>query len=102
MSKLIRYRGMSAAQLAAATKQYDQPGIEPSFRRPPAELAAAERRIRKGRGRPTVGKGARRVTITVEGNLLEEANRFSKARKLSRSELVAMGLRMVMTGKRSA
>src|SRR4051812_9952191 len=103
MAKVTRYRGMTAAQLADATKEYDQPGTGPRFLKPPAKLAAAERRVRRGRGRPVIGKGAKRVTFTVERALLTEANAFAKSRKMSRSELIALGLRLAMRGaKRSA
>jgi hypothetical protein len=50
MNKTKRYRGMSATELAEATKEYDVVGVEPKFLTPPPELRAAERRIRKGRG----------------------------------------------------
>jgi hypothetical protein len=100
MKKTKRYSEMSAAELAEETKQYDAEGVEPKFLKPPPGLRAAEKRIRTGRGRPTVGKGAQRVSVTVERALLDEANRFAKARKMTRSELIAIGLRMAMGEKK--
>jgi hypothetical protein len=100
MNKTKRYRGMSATELAEATKEYDVEGAEPKFLSAPPELRAAERRIRKGRGRPLIGKGAQRVSVTVERALLHEANKFAKSRNMTRSELIAIGLRMAIRGKR--
>jgi hypothetical protein len=91
---------MPATELAEATKEYDVEGVELKFLTPPPELRVAERRIRKGRGRPLVGKGAQRVSVTVERALLHEANKFAKARNMTRSELIAIGLRMAIRGKR--
>jgi hypothetical protein len=91
---------MTAEQLARATAEYDRPGTKPKFLKAPAKLAAAERRVRRGRGRPVVGKGAKRVTVTVERALLTEANKFAKSQKMSRSELIALGLKLAMHAKR--
>lgn len=98
--KTKRFRGMTAEQMAQATSEYDKEDVQPRFGRPPAKLREAERLVR--RGRPVIGKGAQRVTITVERALLDEANRYARSRKLTRSELIALGLRMVMGHKRSA
>lgn len=96
------YERMSLAQLREATKQYDVEDLSPPRSKPVApKLQAAERRIRKNLGgRPKIGQGAKRVLITVEQGLLKEADRVAKARKMSRSELIAMGLRMAMKGVR--
>jgi hypothetical protein len=103
MNKIKRLRGMTAQQLFDATPEYDHPGTAPKFLKPPAALAAAEKRIRTGRGRPVIGKGSQRVTITVERALLTAANKFARARKMSRSELIALGLKLAMKNeKRSA
>lgn len=94
---------MTAKQLAQATSEYDHPGTTPKFLKLPAALAAAEKRIRTGRGRPVVGKGSQRVTITVERALLTAANKLAKTRKMTRSELIALGLKLAMNNeKRSA
>jgi hypothetical protein len=49
MNKTKRVRGMSATELAEATKEYDLEGAEPKFLSAPPELRAAERRISKRR-----------------------------------------------------
>ena len=102
MIKRPRYRDMTAEELAAATREYDAPGPEPKAVRVPARARAAERRIRNAiMGRPRIGEGSRKVLITVEGGLLRKADKVAKARKMSRSQFVAVGLKLAMReGKR--
>jgi hypothetical protein len=96
------YERMTLAELREATKEYDAEDLSPPKSKPvPPALKAVERRIRKNLGgRPKVGQGAKRVLITVEQGLLKQADKVAKARNLSRSELIALGLRLAM--KRSA
>jgi hypothetical protein len=102
-----RYRGMTAEQLAEATKEFEAPGFvpRPSGKMSP-KLVAAEKRVRaairkehRGRGRPVVGKGAERVTTSIERGLLKEVDAYAEAKGISRAEMIARGLRMVMAGK---
>ena len=44
-------------------------------------------------GRPRVGRGTKAVSLTVEKGLLHEADAFARRNGMSRSELVARGLR---------
>ena len=60
---------MSAEELALATKEYDGMVIDKT--RP---LNAKERKLwkraKRGRGRPKIGKGAKKISISLEGNNL--------------------------------
>jgi hypothetical protein len=98
------YSAMNADELALATAEFEG-GREPSFLRPPSgerrRHDALLRKIKRGRGRPRVGAGSRRVQITMEQTLLARADRFAKAHGLSRSELIARCLVPVI-GKKSA
>ena len=99
-----KYQDMNLQELREATREYDRPA-KPKFLKPPEALAKAERRARKGAkmGRPVVGEGATAVLISIERGLLKEADRTAKARKMTRSELIALGLRTVIARrKRSA
>jgi hypothetical protein len=53
-----------------------------------------QRRLK--RGRPTVGKGAKRVPVSIEQGLLAKADAYAKRHNLKRSQMVAEGLRLVM------
>jgi len=50
-----------------------------------------------GRGRPKLGKeGTRVVSVTVEVNLLKQADAFAAAAGMKRSELFTQGLRGIL------
>ena len=82
------YSQMNAAELAEATREYDGMVIDKT--RP---LNARERKLwqqaRRGRGRPKIGKGAKKISISLEGNLLDKADAMAKKRGVNRSELIA-------------
>ncbi len=69
----------------------------------PKPLSKATRELHRKarlRGRPKVGKGAKRVMVSVERGLLKKADGYAKAKGLSRSELIGAALRGVL-GKAS-
>jgi hypothetical protein len=55
-------------------------------------LARASRRS----GRPRIGAGARRINVTVEQNLLKNADAYARKNGLTRAALVAEGLKRVL------
>ena len=59
-------------------------------------LTKAQRQLR--RGRPRVGAGAEKIHISVERTLLRQADATARKLKLSRSEIVAHGLRAFLAG----
>jgi hypothetical protein len=63
----------------------------------PAQRTLWERA--KRRGRPIIGQGARVISLSVERQLLKEADARAKALGISRAELVARGLRAVLAKK---
>jgi hypothetical protein len=92
-----RFEQMTDEQKSAFARQYDRE-IPLSETRP---LTAAERRLfqeilKRGRGRPRIGKGAARINITIEKGLLDRVNALAKKRKLSRAQLIAKGLELVL------
>lgn len=54
------------------------------------------RRIKAKMGRPKIGKGARTISLTVERDLLEQADAYAKQHGISRAKLVAQGLMAVL------
>jgi len=46
----------------------------------------------RGRGRPKVGNGVAKVSLSVERSLLDRADAYAKSHKLNRSELVSQSL----------
>ena len=54
------------------------------------------RERRRSRGRPKVGEGAKVVSLTIEGGLLKRTDALAKREGVSRAQLVARGLEMVL------
>ena len=78
---------MSAAELAEATKAFDRPFAFEQARPMSDAERAQERRLR--RGRPRIGKGARKISISMESGLLKKADAYAKKAGTSRSTLIA-------------
>jgi hypothetical protein len=59
--------------------------------------------IARTAGRPRVGEGSQRIAVTVERNLLSEADSLASSRGISRAQLIAEGLRLALklSGRRS-
>jgi hypothetical protein len=54
------------------------------------------RRMRRKRGRPQRGQGAKVISVTVERTLLRRADRLAKTRGVTRARLIEMGLRALL------
>jgi hypothetical protein len=54
------------------------------------------RRFKAKMGRPKVGKGAKTISLTVESDLLKQADAYAKRHGISRAKLVAWGLQAVI------
>ena len=102
MSKRKRtkpYWEMTTEELREATKEFDDPNYyPPALPIPPEEREKLNRAMGK-RGRPRNGLGARTIALTVERGLLERSDRFAQKYGISRSQLVAAGLKAILSGK---
>jgi hypothetical protein len=103
ISEYERFTALSDAEKDAEVAAYDKyPQGFPS--KPLREsdralhrLARAKgREVARSAGRPMVGKGAKIVPVSIERQLLKEADSFARRHKLKRSQMVAQGLRLVM------
>lgn len=94
------YSKMTASQLREATKEYDRELPVSPDGLPGRPMNAAERRkwqkVRKKMGRPKIGKGVKRVMVSLEVELLQKSDRFAKKHHLSRSKMISAGLRKLM------
>ena len=62
-------------------------------------LSAAQRRLHaraRRRGRPRKGKGTKVISLSIETDLLRQAERIARSRGISRSELLSRGLRAII------
>jgi hypothetical protein len=47
-------------------------------------------------GRPKIGKGAKTISLTVEKDLLDQADAYAKQHGITRAKLVAQGLAAII------
>lgn len=78
---------MTVAELATATAQFDQPGAVAEARPMTPPERAQERALR--RGRPRIGQGVRKISISLERRVLRDADALARKRGVKRSELIA-------------
>ena len=90
------YSRMSAAELDAETEKFDGELVVREGKPPARALKGKLRNARRKRGRPRVGKGAKRVLVTLERSLLQRSDAFARRKKLSRSQLIARGLEALL------
>jgi hypothetical protein len=91
VSEYERFMALTDAEKDAEVAIFDEP-----LRKSDRVLHTLARARGRGAGRPMVGKGAKIVPVSIERELLKEADRFAKRHKLKRSQMVAQGLRLVM------
>jgi len=78
---------MTAAELAQATQELDKPYAFEKARPMTSAERAKERALR--RGRPRIGQGAKKISISLERRLLKHADALAKKKGMKRSELIA-------------
>lgn len=84
-----KYWEMTSAELRDATREFDA-GDGGRAMKPPSDALAQQRRARhKKRGRPRIGKGAKRVSVSIEGDRLKHIDRRARELGLTRSEFIA-------------
>jgi hypothetical protein len=93
---------MSAAELREATRQYNRELPVGPDGLPGRAMTRTERarwnKVHKKMGRPTIGKGSKRVMISMEKGLLKTADDFAKERGLTRAGLIAQSIRAYIAG----
>jgi hypothetical protein len=94
------YWELTTNELAEVTAPFDEPFVADRSR----PLTPAEReqwkRVRGKRGRPKVGQGFKRVSVSIEQGLLKRATALAKKRRVSRSKLFAQLLEKAMGEER--
>jgi len=91
---------MTLEELRAATREFATPTPNLPGKPLTPRARAAHKRLLAKRGRPTVGAGAERVTTTIERGLLKDADAYAQDKGITRAEMIAAGLRLVMAQKR--
>ncbi|MGD0540856.1 MAG: hypothetical protein ABSB33_04985 [Tepidisphaeraceae bacterium] len=94
-----RFQEMTTAELRQATKEFDREFIADKARPMNAAERARNRQLRRRRGRPRIGKGAEKINICLERDLLASVNRLAKEQGIRRSTLIAQALASVVGRK---
>lgn len=93
------FQALPEAQKERIWREIDAQTSEQIFRRS-RPLNSRERRkwrrFKKKLGRPPIGKGTTNVSVSMEKELLKKADNFAKAHGMSRSQLIASGVRAVI------
>ena len=83
------YWEMTTEELDKATRQFDEPLVIRRSR----PLKPAERKqwsaAKRKRGRPKIGRGFQRISVSMERDLLKQVTALAKKRRVSRSRLFA-------------
>lgn len=87
---------MTCGELDQMAAEFDQEFIADTFGEPTPEQRAQDRRARRKRGRPPVGRGSQTVCVTIEKDLLAKTDRLAKRLKVHRAKLIARGLQAVV------
>jgi hypothetical protein len=90
-----RYGRMTPEEFDAEVAVFDDEFVVSRAKPLTAVMRAEERRARK-RGRPRIGKGCKDVLVSIEADLLKRADALARKEKLSRSQLISLGLKAVL------
>jgi hypothetical protein len=93
-----KYWNMTSDELAKATQEFDQEGVAETFgaMTPKAEAAWRMARRKQPRGRSRASRAVKVVSVGIEANLLERADRLARKRHISRAKLVEEGLKSIL------
>jgi hypothetical protein len=95
-SPIDAFLALSDAEKAATVAEFDREFVGDTFKPLTPKMKRQWAKIQKKLGRPRVGKGAKRVLITVERGLLSESDALAKRRRMTRSQLISEGLRHLL------
>jgi hypothetical protein len=86
----------SRKRAPAVLSEFDREMVIESFSEAPAVERARWSRAVAKRGRPRRGAGATVISVSVEQSLLERADLMARRLGITRSELIARGLRAAL------
>jgi hypothetical protein len=86
---------MNTRELAEATREFDEEFAYEKGRPLNDRQKELHAKARQ-RGRPRVGMGARKIQVSIERRLLDRSDAFARKHRMSRSEMIARGLKAVL------
>ncbi len=91
-----QWEEMTTAELAEATAEFEEEFVADTFGPPKPGQAEQLRRAKRKRGRPKVGQGIKRISVSVEKGLLGKTDRLARQLKMRRAQLIARGLQAIV------
>ena len=85
------YDRMTAAEMDAVSAEFDKEILEEDLKPLTPRMKALDDAMR-GRGRPRIGKGAKRINLTMELDLLRRVDSMAARSGKSRSQIIARGV----------
>jgi hypothetical protein len=80
------------AELEAETPEEWLAKSKPLNAKARAEWREIQKAMRRDRGRPKIGQGVQKVSVSIEQSLLARVDAYAKSHKMKRSELFASGV----------
>ena len=94
-NKVVK-KAVSRKRTPAVLAEFDREMVIESFSEPPAAERAKWQQAVGKRGRPRQGSGAKVISVSVEQSLLQRADLIARRLGITRSELIARGLRAAL------
>jgi len=82
------YWEMTTEELEEATRQFDEPFVIRRSRPLTKNERKLWRAVKRKRGRPKIGRGFQRISVSMERGLLKQVTALAKKRGVSRSRLL--------------
>jgi hypothetical protein len=92
------YEKMNARELTKATEKFDAEFVADDTTVLTPAMRAVRNRAKRKVGRPRIGQGCRTISVSIERELLSEADDFAKSRRISRAQLISKALEAAVRG----
>jgi hypothetical protein len=92
-TKRKRWSEMTTDELAAATREFDDPNFKPPVRKPSRQQVAALRRVQQK------SKARFRIALSIEKDLVEQTDNYAARHGVTFSDVVSDALRKHMRKK---
>jgi hypothetical protein len=99
ISEYERFMALSDEEKNAEVAKFDDPAYTIKTRPLNAKERALWKRVQRRlqRGRPKIGRGVKRVMVSVEAGLLQRADAYARKNHMKRSELIAKAIETIMS-----
>jgi hypothetical protein len=98
--QFLKHSSMTTEELAEATRKFDKEFVIDESRPLSPKARALWLRAKRKVGRPRMGKGVKRILVSVEGGLLARSDALARRLKIPRAQLIAQGLRAILAEER--